>query len=103
MAPGAGTSVPFTSTIMRLGEDPGGVPKPKNAWNTPLPALLNMPKRLIDAPVVGAFMTRQPLFAFAAFAPVNSTPIHQPPKPAAALETVSRFRVTPDTAPVLTS
>ena len=99
MAPGAGTSVPFTSTIKRLGV--GAAPRVKNAWNTPLPALLNMPKRLIDAPVVGAFMTRQPLFAFAAFAPVNSTPIHQPPKPA--LETVSRFRVTPDTAPVFTS
>ena len=101
MAPGAGTSVPFTSTIKRLGEDPGGVPKAKNAWNTPLPALLNAPKALIDAPVVGAFTTRQPLAVLAAFAPVNSTPIHQPPKPA--LETVSRFRVTPDTAPVLTS
>ncbi len=29
MAPGAGTSVPFTSTIRRLGEAPGGVPKAK--------------------------------------------------------------------------
>ena len=101
MAPGAGTSVPFTSTIMRLGKDPGGVPRAKNAWNTPLPALLNAPKALIDAPVVGAFTTRQPLAVFAAFAPVNSTPIHQPPRPA--LDRVSRFRVTPDTAPVLTS
>ena len=101
MAPGAGTRVPFTSTIKRLGEEPAGVPKPNHDWNTPLPALLNIPKRLIDAPVVGAFTTRHPLFALPAFAPVNWTPIHQPPKPA--LERVSRFRVTPDTAPVLTS
>lgn len=86
---------------MRLGEDPAGVPKAKKAWNTPLPALLNMPKALSDEPVVGAFVTRQPLAVFAAFVPVNWTPIHQPPRPT--LETVSRFRVTPDTAPVFTN
>ena len=37
------------------------------------------PKLSIDDPVVGAFTTRQPLEELAAFTPVNSTPIHQPP------------------------
>ena len=74
--------MPFTSTIMRLGLDPGGVPKAKKAWNALLPALLKMPKPLIEAPVTGAFTTRQPLAVLAALTPVNSTPIHQPPSPA---------------------
>jgi hypothetical protein len=39
------------------------------------------PKLSIDDPVVGAFTTRQPLEELAAFTPVNSTPIHQPPHP----------------------
>ena len=64
--------------MKRLGEAPGGAPKAKNASKIPLPALLKMPNALIDEPVVGAFMTRQPLAVFAALAPVNSTPIHQP-------------------------
>jgi hypothetical protein len=90
---------------MRLGDDPGGVPKAKKASNvpvgTPATVRLKMPKALTEAPVVGAFTTRQPFAEFAALAPVNSTPIHQPPSPA--LDAVSRFRVTPVTAPVFTS
>jgi hypothetical protein len=39
------------------------------------------PNWLIDIPVVAAFTTRQPLEELAAFTPVNSTPIHQPPHP----------------------
>jgi hypothetical protein len=40
-----------------------------------------LPNLSIDPPVVGAFTTRQPLEELAAFTPVNSTPIHQPPHP----------------------
>ena len=62
-----------------------------------------MPKLLMDNPVVGAFTRNQPLEVLAAFTPVNSTPIHQPPHPG--FDASSRLRKIfwLVTSPVLTS
>ena len=62
-----------------------------------------MPNLLMDNPVVGAFTTLQPLKVLAAFTPVNSTPIHQPPYPLFDASSSLRKIFWLVTSPVLTS
>lgn len=76
-----GTTAPDRSTGKRGGSGRAGrVGEVVQALELAGPWYLYIAKASMDAPVVGAPMTRQPLAMFAAFAPVNSTPIHRPPR-----------------------